>query len=140
MAGKISTKYDKYTVISRHNDELENVLNYKTQLLSVMFGCRGDYTCRSYGGGGDYTRGWVISTGGTMHGREGGLYTGVGGGTYLPGGLYMDERGDYTRGCVGDIYRGLCMEGRGDYTRGSVGDIYRGDYAWRGGGTIHGGG
>ena len=34
-SGKISTKYDKYTVISRQNEQLQN------KLLSFMFGCWG---------------------------------------------------------------------------------------------------
>ena len=36
MAGKMSTKYmyNKYTVISRHNDKFKNVLNYKCRSLS----------------------------------------------------------------------------------------------------------
>ena len=34
MAGKIRTKYNKYTVILRHNNKSKNVLNYKCRSLS----------------------------------------------------------------------------------------------------------
>ena len=95
----------------------------------TMHGGEGDYTrgwviptgglCMK--GRGDYTRGWGMSAGGTIHGWEGRLYTGVGLWDIYRGTIHGgEEKRDYTRGWgvgVGDITGGLYMKGREDYTR-----------------------